>query len=75
MIFFTIFTSNCYLDLSELKKEHSKILLQVDNLEAANTDLHYQIYLLKNDLDYIEQVAREELNMVKPDEMVFKFVP
>lgn len=53
-------------ELKEIRQENAR-------LEKENIDLYRSINRLKNDPAYIEQVAREELNMVRPDEIVFRF--
>lgn len=52
--------------VSDLKKEISTLSAEKDDL-TAKLDI-------KNDLTYIEQVAREQLGMVKIDEIIKKYV-
>jgi len=40
-----------------------------------NAKLRKRIVLLKEDLPYIETVARNELGMVKKGDVVYRFVP
>lgn len=58
----------------ELKSTEDKIRREIDDLNSKIADLEEERDLLKNDLGYIEKVIREELGLVKPDEIVYKFV-
>ena len=40
-----------------------------------NQGLKEEILLLRDDLTYIEQVARRDLGMVRKDDRVYRFVP
>ena len=42
-------------------------------LEQQNRDLQAEIEQLKNDAEYLEQVAREKHGLLKKNEMVFDF--
>ena len=44
-------------------------------LEAENARLTLRIEALRHDDETIERVAREELGLVRPGEVVFRFVP
>ena len=60
---------------NELKREDEKLQQKLAELESTNKRLAEQEYLLKNDVRYLEKVLREELNVVRPDETVYKLVP
>ena len=53
--------------LAELKSQSSVIA-------AENSDLKRKILLLRNDLTYIEALARNELGMVKEGDIVYRLV-
>jgi len=56
-------------DLAELHKEIGKI-------DRENMRLEREIISLRsNNASYIEKVAREELGLVKPGEVVYEFLP
>ncbi len=50
-------------------------VLQAENSRIAqeNERLRDEIFLLRNDLDYIEAVARRELGMIGEGETVYRF--
>ena len=46
----------------------------ISKLKKENEKLNTEVYALKNDSSYIEKIAREDLGLVKPGEVVFEFV-
>lgn len=52
--------------LAELKSQNSDIT-------AENNDLKKKIILLRNDINYIEMIARNELGMVKKGDIVYRW--
>lgn len=52
-----------------------KILLDEQNyrLQKENKALQQRIYRIRHDNHYLEKLAREELNMVRPGEVVYRF--
>jgi cell division protein FtsB len=46
----------------------------VRSIEQENQDLWRNIERLHSDMGYIEKIAREELGLVRPGELVFEFV-
>ncbi|HNZ64455.1 MAG TPA: septum formation initiator family protein [Smithella sp.] len=52
--------------LSELKAQNGKITLE-------NNELKKKIILLRNDINYIEVIARNELGMVKKGDIVYRW--
>ena len=72
MLFFVIFGENGLADLNLLKQERNLLLEENRALEQKNIALYREIHRLKNDLKYIESVARRELGMIRKDEVIFK---
>ena len=72
MLFFVIFGENGLADLNLLKQERNLLLEKKRALEQKNIALYREIHRLKNDLKYIESVARRELGMIRKDEVIFK---
>jgi len=60
---------------NELGQENNRLQKKLDEMGTTNRKLQEQEYLLKNDIRYLETVLREELNVVRPDELVYKLVP
>ncbi len=56
------------------KSQKETLLKNIDSLKAQKTKLKIESQRLKNDLDYIEKIAREKYNMKKKDEKVYKII-
>lgn len=74
VIFLAVFYLPSYQKYHELEREYEKINQAIEQLEANNIELREEARLLQTDLKYLEKVLREELGMVKPGEVVYKFV-
>jgi cell division protein FtsB len=57
-------------------KQHEVVQLsyEIEAIEHENTRLEQEIQRLRSDTSYIEKIAREELGLVYPGELVFEFV-
>ena len=73
-IFLTIFGQNGLLQIGELKKARKVLLQEVFFLKQENDALSYEIQGLNEDPYFIEKIAREELNLVRPNEVVY-YIP
>ena len=58
----------------DLKIQEEKITHELKDLTTKINSLKEERALLKNDVEYLEKVIRKELGLVKPGEMVYKFV-
>jgi len=72
-IFFTIFGQNGLFQIGDLKKARFDLTEEVLTLREENSALRKEIKGLKEDPFFIEKVAREELNLVRPNEIVYYF--
>lgn len=63
------------LRVLQTKRQIAELEAQIAELEATNTELRKEIEALNTDLRTIERIARRELGMVRPDEVVFQFPP
>ena len=59
----------------DLKSKQEDIERQIRGLEIKIKTLKEERDLLKGDVAYLEKVIRDELGLVKPGEIVYKFVP
>jgi cell division protein FtsB len=55
-----------------LQREASELRERVDALTAREQRLRLEIKALHDDADYIEQVARRQLRLVRPNEIVIE---
>lgn len=59
----------------DLKIKQEQIESEIKVLEDKLKSVREERDLLKNDVQYLEKVIRDELGLVKPGEVVYKFVP
>ena len=69
---FTIFSEHGLMDLNLLKQEQDSLQENNEQLTRENLALSVEIDRLENDPDYIEDVARRELGMIRKDELILK---
>lgn len=72
LLIFIIFGEHGYIDLNGLKSERDQLLESNNQIREKNVSLSTEIDRLKNDPNYIENVARHELGMVGKDELILK---
>lgn len=63
------------LHLWRLRGEKAKLDEQNYRLQKENEGLRERISKLRNDNFYLEKMAREELNLVRPGEIIYRFPP
>ncbi len=61
---------NGLVELSHLRERERTLVAQNETLARENVDLYRTIQRLKNDLVFIESVARNELGMVAKDDLI-----
>jgi cell division protein FtsB len=66
------FTKHGYSDLVLLRQEQGKLVQKNERLTRENLAISIEIDRLKNDLTYIENIARQELGMISKDEIILK---
>ncbi|MFZ3073094.1 MAG: septum formation initiator family protein [Thermodesulfobacteriota bacterium] len=66
-----VFGDKGLLDVWKFRKERQKLVVQKSRLEDENKRLADEIRLLKTDKQYALMVARQELGMVKKDEVIY----
>lgn len=67
-----IFSPN-FLRLTKAYRQVQTLEDEIRRLQAQNQVYQDEIYALKTDPIYIEKVARDELGMSKPKEIIYKF--
>jgi cell division protein FtsB len=68
-----LFDQRGYERVERLKGELTQIEETNRALDRENDSLRLQIRAFHSDPEYIEKVARDELGMVGPDEMIYQF--
>ncbi len=72
LLWFVIFGDNGLADLKVMKNERDTRVERNAELTRENLSLYREIDRLKNDPEYIENTARQELGLIGKDEMIFK---
>ena len=67
-----IFSPN-FIRLTRVYQQLHILEEEISRLQAQNESVQSEIYALQHDPHYIEKVARDELWMSKPDEIIYKF--
>ena len=62
-----------FLAMWEKQHELARLESETADIKSVNAKLRQEIWRLRNDLEYIEKIAREELRLVRPGEVVFEF--
>jgi cell division protein FtsB len=68
-----IFGDKGWLAYRHLVQTKVEMQEKITALETENHQMAHEVYRLKHDRDYLERVVRQQLDMGKPDELVFKF--
>jgi cell division protein FtsB len=63
------------LHLWRLKGEKTRLDEENYRVQKENEGLRQRISKLRNDNFYLEKMAREELNLVRPGEIIYRFPP
>ena len=69
----TIIGERGAIHLWRLRGEKSRIDEQNYLLQKENESLRQRVSRIRNDNHYLEKLAREELNMVRPGEVIYRF--
>ena len=68
----SFFGDSGFFDLLELKEENHILAKNSSKISEENLVLSREIHRLKNDPEFIEDVARKELGVIGKDEIIFK---
>ena len=69
--FFAVFGKRGFLHLRNLESQLHKIETDNHKLTAENSKIRTEIELLKKNVQFIEDIARKELGLVKPNELLY----
>jgi cell division protein FtsB len=73
ILLYSCFSERGLVNVFSLKKELAEIEADKRNLTAENEKLKEYMYLLRNNKRFIENIAREELGLVRNGEIVYFF--
>jgi cell division protein FtsB len=74
MMALTIWGKYGLLEVWSRQRDLVELAQDIDTIERKNAILSQEIQRLRNDMGYIEKIAREELGLVRPGELVLEFV-
>lgn len=66
-----IFGENGYLAMRRKQQEFETLQMEVEKLKGENQRLEEQIKSLKSDPKAIEKLAREQMKMARPGELIY----
>jgi len=72
LLLFIVFGEKGLTDLHRLKMKKEDLTLKNEELIKENLSLYREIERLKNDPEYVENVARKELGVIGKDEVIIK---
>ncbi|MGB4600613.1 MAG: septum formation initiator family protein [Trichlorobacter sp.] len=75
ILFFTVFGERGLLRIYEMRQEKTRINGKVSELKSENDKLRTEIAALHNDRYHLERIARKDLGLVKPNEIIYQFPP
>jgi cell division protein FtsB len=67
-----VFGSHGLLAMRRAQAELQELRGQIDKLNQENGDLSKQVQALRTDPKAVERIAREEMGLARPGEMIFK---
>ncbi|AOY58900.1 MULTISPECIES: FtsB family cell division protein [Desulfococcus] len=72
MFLMIIFGGKGLMDLKTMRLNKERIIQRNEALVEKNLSLHQTVVRLKDDPVFIEHVAREDLGLIKSDEIIMK---
>jgi len=73
LLLVVVFGDNGWVELRRLQHTHQALTKGNSILSQENAQMYGTVDRLQNDPDYIENIARQELGMIRSNELIFKF--
>jgi cell division protein FtsB len=70
-----VFGEHGFLAMRRARMEAEKLQQEIQQINADNARLAEEVQALKNDPRIIERIAREEMGLARPGELIFKLPP
>ena len=61
------------IDLYSMEMQRKACIERIEQLSKENQALHEELKLLSNDMEYVETLIRRKLNLVKENEVLYRF--
>ena len=68
-----LFGDDGLLDLRRLRHTHQQLIESNTGLTQENLEMYHNVDRLQNDPQYVENIARHELGMIRSNELIFTF--
>ncbi len=68
-----LFGDKGFYDYMFLKKQYKEIETENEVIDGEGRRVYEVIKRLRTDLDYVEEIARQQLGMIKENEVVYQF--
>ncbi len=73
LFYYAVFSERGLLKVRELSMERDRIRMQAETVAAENRRLKEEAEALRHDIRAIEKAARSQLDLVREDEILYKF--
>ncbi len=73
LLLVVLFGDNGLMEFRRLHNTHERLLKDNALLTKKNLQMYRSIDRLQNDPQYVENIARQELGMIRSNELIFKF--
>ncbi len=70
-----IFGAHGFLAMRRTQKQIEQLRHEIEKVNEENRELDEQVKALKSDPKMIERIAREEMGLARPGELIFKLPP
>jgi cell division protein FtsB len=67
-----VFGSHGWLAMRRTETQIRELRGEIDRLNQENSDLNKQVHALRTNPNAVERIAREEMGLARPGEMIFK---
>jgi cell division protein FtsB len=74
MMCLTIWGEQGLLAMQMKHQDLTRLAREIEILEQENARLGQEVQRLRVDMVYVEKIAREEIGLVRPGELIFEFV-
>jgi cell division protein FtsB len=73
LLLVVVFGDKGWLEMHRMRATHTRLLQENERLTQENLRMYRSIERMQNDPEFIENVARRELGMIRGDELIFTF--
>ena len=75
LIVASVMGNRSLLKIYQMHRNRAALEREIDQLTATNASLAAEVRILRTDPARVEAIAREELGLVRPGELVYEFRP